>query len=198
LSEFSSLVNKHFSLHAEFQVNKFENMHVNICLEVLIPVLKFLNKKVVMQQVKNGDTVKVHYHGKLNDGSTFDSSAGRQPLEFEVGSGAVIPGFDEGVKGMSVGEKKTISIPADEAYGSVEDDRIFEFPIDRFPPDIKPEPGMTLDMSNGQGEHVPVVISEIRDDIVVLDANHPLAGKDLTFDIEVMEIKSKSPLIILP
>jgi peptidylprolyl isomerase len=151
-----------------------------------------------MEQVKNGDTVKVHYHGKLEDGSTFDSSAGREPLEFEVGSGSVIPGFDEGVKGMSVGEKKTINIPADEAYGAVEEDRIFEFPADRFPPDLKPEPGMALNMSNGQGEYIPVVIRDIKDDVVVLDANHPLAGKDLTFDIEVMEIKSKSPLIILP
>lgn len=150
-----------------------------------------------MQQVKNGDTVKVHYHGKLDDGTTFDSSAGRDPLEFEVGSGSVIPGFDDGVMGMSVGEKKTITIPAEEAYGSVEEDRIFEFPVDRFPPDLKPEEGMALNMSNGQGDYIPVVISEVRDDVVVLDANHPLAGKDLTFDLELMEIKSKSPLIIL-
>jgi peptidylprolyl isomerase len=151
-----------------------------------------------MQQVQNGDTVKVHYHGKLADGSTFDSSEGRDPLEFEVGSGAVIPGFDEGVKGMSIGEKKTITIPAEEAYGAVEEERIFEFPTDRFPPDLKPEPGMSLNMSNGQGDHIPVVISEVKDDVVVLDANHPLAGKDLVFDIELMEIKGKSPLIILP
>jgi FKBP-type peptidyl-prolyl cis-trans isomerase 2 len=151
-----------------------------------------------MQQVQNGDTVRVHYHGKLDDGTTFDSSAGRDPLEFEVGSGSVIPGFDEGVKGMSVGEKKTINIPADEAYGSVEEDRIFEFPIDRFPPDVKPEEGMTLNMSSGQGDYIPVVISEVRNEVVVLDANHPLAGKDLTFDIELMEIKGKPSRIILP
>jgi FKBP-type peptidyl-prolyl cis-trans isomerase 2 len=151
-----------------------------------------------MQQVKNGDTVKVHYHGKLEDGSTFDSSQGRDPLEFEVGSGAVIPGFDEGVKGMQVGDKKTLNIPADEAYGPVDENRIIEFPKDRFPPDMKPEVGMALNMSNGQGDYLPVVISEVRDDVVVLDANHPLAGKDLVFDIELMEIKGASPLIIMP
>jgi FKBP-type peptidyl-prolyl cis-trans isomerase 2 len=151
-----------------------------------------------MQQVKNGDTVKVHYHGKLNDGTTFDSSDGRDPLEFEVGSGMVIPGFDEGVIGMSVGEKRTINIPAEEAYGEMEEERIFEFPIDRFPPDMKPEEGMALNMSNGQGEYIPVVISEVRDDVVVLNANHPLAGKDLVFDVEVMDIKSKSSIILMP
>jgi peptidylprolyl isomerase len=151
-----------------------------------------------MQQVKNGDTVKVHYHGKLEDGSTFDSSAGRDPLEFEVGSGMVIPGFDEGVKGMQVGDKRTLNIPADEAYGPVDETRILEFPKDRFPPDMKPEVGMTLNMSNGQGDYLPVVISEVHDDRVMLDANHPLAGKDLIFDIELMEIKGKAPLIIMP
>jgi len=151
-----------------------------------------------MQQVKSGDTVKVHYHGKLEDGSTFDSSQGRDPLEFEVGSGMVIPGFDEGVKGMQVGDKKTLHIPAEEAYGTVDDNRIIEFPKDRFPPDLNPEAGMTLNMSNGQGDYLPVVISEVRDDVVVLDANHPLAGKDLIFDIELMDIKGKSPLIITP
>ncbi|HXL58745.1 MAG TPA: FKBP-type peptidyl-prolyl cis-trans isomerase [Chitinophagaceae bacterium] len=151
-----------------------------------------------MQQVKNGDTVKVHYHGKLPDGTTFDSSEGRQPLEFEVGSGMVIPGFDNGVIGMSVGDKKTINIPAEEGYGAVEEDRIMEFPVNRFPPDLKPEVGMALTMSDGSGQQFPVVIADVQDDVVVLDANHPLAGKDLVFDIELMEIKNNSPLIILP
>jgi len=151
-----------------------------------------------MQQVKNGDTVKVHYHGKLTDGTTFDSSEGRKPLEFEVGSGSVIPGFNNGVLGMSVGDKKTVNIAAEEAYGIVEEDRVMEFPIDRFPPDLKPEVGMTLTMSDGNGQQFPVVIAGVQDDVVVLDANHPLAGKDLVFDIELMEIKGNSPLIILP
>ena len=151
-----------------------------------------------MQQVKNGDVVRVHYHGKLTDGTTFDSSEGRSPLEFEVGAGMMIPGFDSGVIGMSIGEKKTINIPAEEAYGLVQDDLLMEFPIDRFPPDMKPEVGMTLNMSNGQGQQFPVVIADVKDDVVILDANHPLAGKELIFDIEMVEIEGKSSLIIMP
>lgn len=152
-----------------------------------------------MQQVKNGDTVKVHYHGKLTDGTTFDSSEGREPLEFEVGSGSVIPGFDAGVTGMQIGEKKTINIPADEAYGQKQEDLFMEFPRDRFPADVQPEPGMQLNMSNGTDQNFPVTIVEVNDDTVILDANHPLSGEDLTFDLELVEIKGrKSPLIIMP
>jgi peptidylprolyl isomerase len=152
-----------------------------------------------MQQVKSGDTVKVHYHGKLNDGTTFDSSEGREPLEFEVGSGSVIAGFDDGVTGMQVGDKKTINIPFDQAYGDVNDDQIMEFPIDRFPEDMKPEVGMQLNLSDGAGQNIPVIIREVNDDTVVLDANHPLAGEDLTFDLELVEIVGgKSNLIIMP
>jgi FKBP-type peptidyl-prolyl cis-trans isomerase 2 len=151
-----------------------------------------------MQQVKNGDIVRVHYHGKLLDGTTFDSSEGRTPLEFEVGAGMMIPGFDSGVVGMSIGEKKTINIPAEEAYGLVQDDLLMEFPIDRFPPDMKPEVGMALNMSNEQGQQFPVVIADVKDDVVILDANHPLAGKELIFDIEMVEIEGKSSLIIMP
>jgi len=151
-----------------------------------------------MQQVKKGDTVKVHYHGKLEDGTTFDSSQGREPLEFEVGSGMVIAGFDEGVTGMQIGEKKTIHIPASEAYGPVQQEMIMEFPKNRFPADLTPEVGMQLNMSNGQGQNFPVVIVEVKDEVVVLDANHPLAGKDLIFDLELVEISGGSPLIIMP
>ncbi|HEX8357049.1 MAG TPA: peptidylprolyl isomerase [Segetibacter sp.] len=152
-----------------------------------------------MQQVKSGDTVKVHYHGKLTDGSTFDSSEGREPLEFEVGSGSVIAGFDSGVTGMQVGDKKTINIPYQEAYGEVNEDQVMEFPIDRFPEDMKPEVGMQLNLSNSAGENIPVIIREVLDDAVILDANHPLAGEDLTFDLELVEIVgSKKSLIIMP
>jgi FKBP-type peptidyl-prolyl cis-trans isomerase 2 len=152
-----------------------------------------------MQQVKSGDTVKVHDHGKLTDGTTFDSSEGREPLEFKVGSGNVIQGFDSGVTGMSVGEKKTIHIPANEAYGPVQDELIIEFPKDRFPADMTPEVGMQLSMSNGSGQNIPVIITEVKDNVVVLDANHPLSGEDLTFDLELVEIVGgKSPLIIMP
>lgn len=151
-----------------------------------------------MQQVKKGDTVKIHYHGKLTDGTTFDSSEGREPLEFEVGSGQVIPGFDQGVTGMTIGEKKTIHIPADEAYGPKQEDMIMEFPKERFPGDMTPEAGMQLNMSNGQGQNFPVVIVEVREAVVILDANHPLAGEDLVFDLELVEIAGGSPLIIMP
>lgn len=151
-----------------------------------------------MQQVKKGDTVKVHYHGRLEDGTTFDSSQGREPLEFEVGSGMVIAGFDEGVTGMQIGEKKTIHIPASDAYGPVQQEMIMEFPKNRFPADLTPEVGMQLNMSNGQGQNFPVVIVEVKDEVVVLDANHPLAGKDLIFDLELVEISGGSPLIIMP
>jgi FKBP-type peptidyl-prolyl cis-trans isomerase 2 len=151
-----------------------------------------------MQQVKKGDTVKVHYHGKLTNGTTFDSSAGREPLEFEVGSGMVIPGFDEGVTGMVIGDKKTIHIPADQAYGQKEEHMIMEFPRDRFPADMVPEVGMQLNMSNGSGQNFPVVITEVREAVVVLDANHPLAGEDLIFDLELVSINGASSLIITP
>jgi len=151
-----------------------------------------------MQQVKKGDTVKVHYHGKLTNGTTFDSSAGREPLEFEVGSGMVIPGFDDGVTGMVIGDKKTIHIPADQAYGQKEEHMIMEFPRDRFPADMVPEVGMQLNMSNGSGQNFPVVITEVREAVVVLDANHPLAGEDLIFDLELVSINGGSSLIITP
>lgn len=150
-----------------------------------------------MQQVKQGDKVKVHYHGKLNDGTTFDSSEGRDPLEFEVGSGAVIPGFDNGVMGMSVGDKKTINIPADEAYGQRHEELVMDFPKERFPEDMNPEVGMQLMMNNGAGQQFPVTIVEVKGDTVTLDANHQLAGQDLVFDIELVDIESKSKIITL-
>ena len=149
-----------------------------------------------MQQVKAGDTVKVHYHGRLTDGTTFDSSNGRQPLEFKVGSGMVIKGFDDGVLGMSIGEKKTIEIPVVDAYGPEDPQMLMDFPIDRFPEDMKPEIGMQLNMSNGSGENFPVVIREIKGDLVTLDANHPLAGEDLIFDLELVDIIGASRIIL--
>ncbi len=151
-----------------------------------------------MQQAKNGDKVKVHYHGKLTNGETFDSSTGREPLEFEIGGGMVIKGFDKGVTGMSVGEKRTINIPVEEAYGSLNPDLVIDYPKDRFPEDMELELGMPLMMSNASGQNFQVVVTEIKDDLVTLDANHPLAGQDLVFEIELIGIDSGSPLIIMP
>jgi len=151
-----------------------------------------------MQQVKQGDKIKVHYHGKLTSGETFDSSAGREPLEFEVGSGMVIKGFDDGVTGMKVGEKKTINIPSDEAYGPVNPDMLMDFPKERFPADMQMELGMQLMMSDPSGQQFPVKINEIKDDVIVLDGNHPLAGEELIFDLELVEITGSKPLIIMP
>jgi len=151
-----------------------------------------------MQQVKHGDTIQVHYHGKLNDGSTFDSSEGRNPLEFEVGSGMVIPGFDAGVNCMTIGEKKTIVIPAEEAYGPRMEDMIMEFPKAQFPPDMVAEVGMQLNMSNGSGQQFPVRIVEVKEEVVVLDANHPLAGETLNFDLELVAITNSKSMIIMP
>ncbi|MGZ3838461.1 MAG: FKBP-type peptidyl-prolyl cis-trans isomerase [Flavisolibacter sp.] len=149
-----------------------------------------------MQQVQHGDKIKVHYHGKLRSGETFDSSNGREPLEFTVGSGQVIKGFDEGVKGMEVGEKKTVEIPVGEAYGEKQQEMIIEFPKDQFPPDMNPEVGMQLMMSNGSGQQFPVTVAEVREDSVVLDANHPLAGQDLIFDLELVSIEPTSRIIM--
>ncbi|MDR3712862.1 MAG: peptidylprolyl isomerase [Puia sp.] len=151
-----------------------------------------------MQQVKAGDTVKVHYHGRLTDGTVFDSSEGREPLEFEVGSGMVIKGFDNGLMGMAIGDKKTVEIAVDEAYGPKDPQMVMEFPIDRFPPDVKPEVGMQLNMTNSSGQHIPVVIVDVKEDAVVLDANHPLAGEDLIFDLELVDIVAPKSRIIMP
>ena len=151
-----------------------------------------------MQKAKSGDKVKVHYHGKLTNGETFDSSEGREPLEFEVGKGMVIKGFEDGVTGMLVGEKKTLNIPYDEAYGPRNPDMLIEMPKDRFPKDMEIVAGIPLMMSDGSGQNFQVIVTEIKEEAVILDANHPLAGQDLVFDIELVEVVGGAPLIIMP
>ncbi len=141
-----------------------------------------------MQQVQKGDTVNVHYHGRLSDGTTFDSSEGREPLKFTAGSGQVIKGFDDAVMDMQPGDKKTVNIPVHEAYGERRDDMMMEYPKSDFPAEMAPEIGMELQMGDDAGNVFPVVIVEVGDEVVVLDANHPLAGKDLTFEIELVSI----------
>ena len=147
-------------------------------------------KNKIMAQVKHGDTVKVHYTGKLVNGEQFDSSEGREPLEFTVGAGQMIKGFDAAMPGMEVGDKKTVNIPAVDAYGEKDPTAIIEFPKENIPADMKLEPGMPLTLSDKEGHPVNVVITEIKETIIVLDANHFLAGQDLVFDIELVEVKS--------
>jgi len=141
-----------------------------------------------MAQAKQGDTVHIHYRGTLADGTQFDSSEGRDPLQFTLGSGQVIPGFDNAVSGMAPGEKKTVTIPADQAYGAHQAEAVMTYPRADFPPDIQPEVGAELHLSDDQGHIIPVTITHVNDDEVTLDANHALAGKDLTFDLELVRI----------
>ncbi len=141
-----------------------------------------------MAQAQQGDTVKIHYTGTLADGTVFDSSAGRDPLEFTLGGGQVIPGFDEAVTGMDSGEKKQVVIPAAKAYGQRNEEMVIQAPRDQVPADIKPEVGQQLQMAGPGGETIIVQVTEVTDEHITLDANPPLAGKDLTFDIELVSI----------
>jgi len=145
-------------------------------------------KNLTMAQVKDGDVVRVHYTGKLTNGEQFDSSVGREPLEFTVGAGMMIKGFDDAMPGMEIGEKKTVSISPEEGYGEKSSEAIIEFPRENVPEDMKLEPGMSLTLSNQDGQPVPVTVVEVKEDVIVLDANHFLAGQELVFDIELVEI----------
>lgn len=149
-------------------------------------------------EVKTGDKVRVHYSGRLLDGTLFDSSEGREPLEFTVGAGQMIKGFDAGVQGMRVGDRKTIQIPPEEAYGQRDEEAIIEFPTENVPSDLTLEPGMQLTLRNQYGQPVPVVVLEVKADVVIMDANHMLAGQELVFDVELVEIVGGKPLIITP
>ncbi len=141
-----------------------------------------------MATARSGDTVRVHYTGRLDDGTVFDSSRGREPLEFALGSGQVIAGFDEAVEGMATGESRSVRIPSAEAYGEHDETLLLRVPLDRFPQDMRPEVGQHLQMSRDGAEPVVVTVADVSDDGVVLDANHPLAGRDLTFDLELVDI----------
>ncbi len=138
-----------------------------------------------MSQVKDGDTVKVHYTGTLEDGTVFDSSEGRDPLEFTLGQGQLIPGFEKTVLGMTSGEARTVTIPAEDAYGPYRDEMILAVPCEQLPADMKPEVGMQMQVGQEEGQGMVVTIIKITDKEVTLDANHPLAGKSLTFNIQL-------------
>ncbi len=141
-----------------------------------------------MSEVKIGDKVKVHYTGRLNDGSEFDSSKDREPLEFEVGSQQVISGFENSVIGLKAGESVTVNIPADEAYGPRIDEMVLQIDKDKLPPDFNPELGQKFQLPQENGQNVIVTVTDITETQIELDANHTLAGKDLTFDIKLVEI----------
>jgi len=141
-----------------------------------------------MSNAKDGDTVKVHYTGTLEDGTVFDSSKDRDPLEFTVGKGQLIKGFENAVLGMSIGETKTVRIPSNEAYGTRRDELILKFNKTDFPTNIEPKEGLVLNLRSPDGRTMMAEITEVSVDSVTLDANHPLAGRDLTFKIDLVEV----------
>ncbi len=142
-----------------------------------------------MEKVKDGDTVKVHYTGSLDDGTVFDSSVNREPLQFTLGKKQLIKGFEDAVLGMSVGETKTVTIQADEAYGTHRDELMIKFNKSDIPSNIALKMGLILQLQSTDGRALPATITEILEDSVTLDANHPLAGKDLTFKIDLIELQ---------
>lgn len=141
-----------------------------------------------MVQAQQGNTVKVHYTGKLEDGTVFDSSENGDPLEFTIGSGNVIPGFEKAVVGMSLGDSKTEVIPVDDAYGPHREEMVLVVDRTQMPTDLEPEIGQQLQIQQPSGQAIPVVITDVSDSEVTLDANHPLAGEELTFDIQLVEV----------
>ena len=151
-----------------------------------------------MNTAKKGDVVRVHYTGRLTNGEQFDSSVGKAPLEFTLGAGQMIAGFDAGVEGMAIGDKKVLNISAAEGYGEWDEENTIAFPKENVPADMTLEPGMQLSLRNPEGYPFNVTVAEIKDDVIILDANHSLAGKELVFDVELMEINPGVSRIIMP
>lgn len=141
-----------------------------------------------MSQATTGDRVSIHYIGTLEDGSQFDSSKGREPLQFELGSGQVIPGFDKAVEGMAVGETKSVTIPPEEAYGPRNEQAIQDVPKSALPPDLVPVEGMSLQAQNQNQQSIQLTVVSVQEDSITVDANHPLAGKALNFEISLVAI----------
>ncbi len=151
--------------------------------------MNFFRRGGPMSQAQNGDSVKVHYTGKLEDGSVFDSSVDGQPLEFQLGQEQLIPGLEKAVVGMEVGQSKTVEIPADEAYGPHRQELVLVVARAEFPDEIEPKVGEQLRVQQPDGREFQVKVTDQSDDSVTLDGNHPLAGKDLTFDLQLVEIE---------
>jgi peptidylprolyl isomerase len=173
----------------ELEDNVFKWRHILLAVIFILGVM-LMSCNSTAAVAKNGDTVQVNYTGKLADGTVFDSSVGRDPLEFTLGKEEMIPGFEKAVLGMKVGEKKTVTIPSDEAYGPHLDDMVIKVSRDRIHSDNEPAVGQVLTSTAANGQEIRFTIIAISDNgTVTLDANHPLAGKDLTFDIELVTIK---------
>lgn len=145
-----------------------------------------------MSQAKPGDTVKIHYTGTLDDGTQFDSSSGRQPLEFTVGSGQVIDGFDKAVEGMAVGDSKTVNIPPEKAYGPRNEQMVQDVPRNALPEGLEPQVGMALQAKGNEGQIHNLTVTAVHDSSITVDGNHPLAGQALNFDIELVEIAEQA------
>ncbi len=141
-----------------------------------------------MAQAKIGDKVKIHYTGRLESGEIFDSSKGREPLAFKIGDKSMIPGFENAVIGMNLGETKIEKIPSKDAYGEHQEQLVFTMDKESLPEDLNVEVGNELDMHGKNGECIPVAVTDLTEDSITLDANHPLAGKDLIFEIQLVEI----------
>ena len=141
-----------------------------------------------MAKAKNGDTVKIHYTGKLEDGTVFDSSIGHDPLEFQIGQNQIFPKLEEAVIGMEPSDTKTVVVSSEDAYGPYREEMVVDVPKNSFPADITPEVGLELELVQSNNQPIIVTILKVLDDTVTLDANHPLAGKNLTFDVELVEI----------
>ena len=142
-----------------------------------------------MGQAKQGDTVKVHYTGKLEDGTVFDSSLEREPIAFEIGAGQIIPGFEKAVEGMEPGQKTSTVVPAAEAYGPRHEEALVNVQRSKLPPDLQPEVGQQLQVQQPDGQPLPVRVVRVEDAEITLDSNHPLAGKDLAFEIELVAVE---------
>ena len=143
-----------------------------------------------MSTAKSGDLVKVHYRGTLQDGTVFDSSYEGEPLEFTLGQGQIIPGFEQAVQGMTPGDSKTVQVEQDQAYGNYDESKLINVQRANLPENIQPEEGMVLQVNSQDNETFYVTVNEVKDEEVVLDGNHPLAGKDLTFEIELVDLQA--------
>lgn len=141
-----------------------------------------------MTQLQDGQTVDVHYTGRLEDGSVFDSSEGREPLQFTLGAGQVIPGFEDAVRELSIGESTETTIPPEQAYGQHNPEMVMQLPRNQFPPDMTPEVGMQVGLQSPQGQAIPATITVVEDEVVTLDANSPLAGKTLIFELTLVSV----------